>query len=99
MAIGITTAQFTGKTFAERKAERKAVGNVKFKFVVMCNEPSHDGERYGEFSSRKAAEAFAFDSVNVFGETMAGHAFGNAHKHTLSAFNFHPRFRVVREQA
>lgn len=99
MAIGITTAQFTGKTFAERKAERKAAGNVKFKFIVMCNEPSHDGERYGEFASRKAAEAFAFDEINALGETLAGHAFCSAHSRTLSAFNFHPRFRVVREQA
>lgn len=100
MSIGISTTQFTGKTFSQRKAERKAAGNVQFRFVVMCNEPGHATEQYGEFNSRAAAEAFAFEQCGpLIGNTLAANAFYDAHRGEMASRMTCPRFCVVRKQA
>lgn len=64
-------------TFAERKAARIANQGKKFKFNVVASFP-FDGEIVGSFSSRPAAEKFAFEQRGpVVGNTAARTALSN----------------------
>lgn len=58
--------------FQDRKQLRIAAGNQTYRFNVVCRSVSFCGEIAGSFSTRKAAEEFAFSQVTCFaGDTAA----------------------------